>query len=824
MKNFTRIVTVIVTLMLIGSNIYSQLPGSTQMPLNPKSIPQFVDPLPHFAGLRVDASGGNLTIKYEPVKQVAVSTGTVLVNGTVGPLTPTVGLANFWGYSVSNGTVTRSAHWPAFSIEAKRGTPVNVTYENDLVDAAGNPLHYDNVNLYADQTIHWAAPLGMDMMNMAPYIGPVPVVPHLHGGEVPSESDGGPDAWFTPGYVIKGPSWGNGGTDQNYFYPNTQEAATLWWHDHALGATRLNVYAGLAGFYLLRDLTENQLQLPGWSGDDLVKEVAPVGTSGTFNPNPYLPEIEVVFQDRMFDTQGGLYFPNLPTNPMVHPLWTPEFIGDIITVNGKTWPYLSVAPRKYRLRLLNGSNARFYEIQLQGTAGGKTNPTIVQIGTDGGFLDAPVIINGLLLLAPGERADVVIDFTTSKPGQVWTLTNSARAPYPKGAPPNGSTTGRLMQFVVNGLMVSAANQAVAGTDKSLIPATLRTPLVKLTNFAGGINVIPLPTIKRQLTLNEVMGMGGPLEILVNNSKWAAPISENPTEGTTELWQIINTTADAHPMHLHLVQFQLVSRQPYNVNNYMKAYNAAFPGGTLGGITYLPGAYIPGFGPPIAYNTPNADGAIGGNPAVTPYLSTGLRFANPNEQGWKDTFIAYPGEITTFIIRFAPTDKAANAPAADLLFPTFNPAIGPGYVWHCHIIDHEDNEMMRPYTVQASSARPLAVALKGTSLLPNKSTNGALSLGASIQKSENLNGVVLKQNYPNPFRGVTEIQFTLPEAGHVELTLYNSIGIQVMTLLDAEAPAGLNTVKLDGVNLKPGVYFYKLETGAISQTKRMIIQN
>lgn len=819
MKIFTRFLIFLLVLCFLSLDVtYSQVTG--QIPLNPKSIPQFVDPLPHFAaGLRVDASGGNLVIRYQPTTQIAVSTGTVLATGTVGLLTPTVGQGRYWGYSVSNdgGNTFTPPHWPAFSIEARKGTPVNVTYENNLEGET-----YASVNLIADQTIHWASPLGMDMMNMSPYTGPVPVVPHLHGGEVASESDGGPEAWFTPGYAITGSSWGKAGTDQYYIYPNSQEAATLWWHDHALGATRLNVYAGLAGFYFLRGPDEENAKLPGWSGDDLVQEVAPLGTSGTFNLIPYKPEIEIAFQDRMFDNTGALYFPNLPTNPMVHPFWTPEFIGDVITVNGKTWPYLSVAPRKYRFRLLNGSNARTYEIQLKDLVTGMIGPTIVQVGTDGGLLDSPVPIVGKLLMAPGERADVVIDFSTSLPGQVWTVTNSARIPYPKGSPPNGSTTGRLMQFVVNGKMVSAADKVSPGTDKSAVPATLRsTPIVKLTNFAGGINVTPAPTVKRQLTLNEVMGMGGPLEILVNNTKWVAPITENPTEGTTELWQIINTTADAHPMHLHLVQFQLVSRQPYNVSNYVKAYGAAFPGGTLNGASYLPGVYMPGFGPPLAYNTLNADGAVGGNPAVTPFLQNGLRFANLNERGWKDTYIAYPGEITTFIIRFAPTDIPVTAPASSLLF-AFDPSVGPGYVWHCHIIDHEDNEMMRPFSVQPSPLRPQALLFGSKGNLPAVYSKTNVIQDANVKAINDASGVRLEQNFPNPLVNETEIRFNMPEDGHVRLTLFNQLGQQVKVLINSNAPAGVNTVILDKGNLSDGVYYYKLETGIFKDTRKMII--
>jgi len=803
MKQFLLLFAILCVFSLSKTKMYAQLPG--QLPVSPKAIPQFVDPLPHFAGLRVDASGGNLIVRYQPTSQVAVSTGTVLATGTVG-VTPGAGLGRYWAYSISNdgGISFTPPFWPAFTIEAQRGTPVNVLYENNLHGET-----YQSVNLIADQTLHWANP-SMDMtMPMTPYAGPIPVSPHLHGGEVPSESDGGPDSWFTPDYMMVGPSWSEG-VDQNYYYPNTQEEATLWFHDHALGVTRLNVYSGLAGFYFLRGANEEADQLPGWSGDDKVQEVAPLGTSGVFNPNPYLPEIEVVFQDRMFDTNGGLYFPNLPTNPMDHPYWTPEFIGDIITVNGKTWPYLSVAPRKYRLRLLNGSNARFYELWLQDLATGTAGPTIIQIGTDGGLLDAPVPIIGKLLLAPGERADVIIDFTASAPNQVWTLKNSANTPYPKGGPPNGSTVGRIMQFVVNGKMVSASNNAMPGMDKSMLPGQLRpSPLVKLTNFAGATNQIP--TVKRQLTLNEVMGMGGPLEVLVNNSKWdmngmnvpGLGETELPVEGTTELWQIINTTADAHPIHLHLVQFQLVSRQSFNLSKFMKSYNMTFTGGM----------YIPSVGPPLPYNRLNADGAIGGNPAITPFLQGKANPALLNERGWKDTYVVYPGEVTTFVIRYAPTDLPLSTPPENLLF-AFNPAEGPGYVWHCHIIDHEDNEMMRPYRVVSSPFRPVYAFKSG--IRKNE-----------IQEFTSKEFITytfgLSQNFPNPFVNETEIRFSLPEASRVKLSLYNQSGQLVKQLLDSEAPSGNNTVKLYADGLGKGIYYYQLISGQYKETKKLLIQ-
>jgi len=839
---------VLATLLLVSSSLQAQVP------LNPQKIPQFVDPLPHFAGLRLDAKfGGNMTITMKPTQQIAVSTGTKLAGGTVTP-GGTIGVANLWAYELDyNGTI-KPAHWPAFTIEAQRNNPLHVTYVNGLTGQT-----YANLGLTVDQTLHWANPDNLPMMDPAtfsPYLGEPPAVVHLHGGEVPPLSDGGPDSWFTPGYSKTGhafngtPAGGAAGVPAPYFYPNTQEPATIWFHDHALGATRLNVYAGMAGFYLLRGADENLLGLPGFAVDDLVQEVAPAGASGVFNPAPYLPEIEFAIQDRMFDTNGKLFFPSVGLNPE-HPFWVPEFVGDVITVNGRTWPYLSVAPRKYRFHILNGSNARFYNLSFP-----KGGPTITQIGTDGGFLDNPVPLgNGPLLLAPGERAVVVIDFTLfAKPvgfkgnwkPKSFILGNDARTPFPGGATVQGNTTGRIMQFVVNGLMVDGPDADAVAGDNSTIPANLRpaNPLVKLTDFAGG--QMPGTTVakKRQLTLNEVMGPGGPLEVLVNNTKWNGlsfgttpradfdPLvpggggmhdlyfSETIDEGTTEIWQIINLTADAHPIHLHLVQFQLMSRQPLNVAGYTAAYDGAFPGGGIDpmtGLAYPPGVFMGGFGPPLNYNAVNTDGAIGGNPPIAPHLIGALRPASLNERGWKDTFIMYPGEVTTVIARWAPTDKAVSLPPNSLWFD-FNPSGGHGYVWHCHIIDHEDNEMMRPYRVTANLNAPPGRFSSAIAMATKSPESDIADEVASARPA----AFELDQNYPNPFNPSTEIRFALPEDARVVLTLYNSLGQEIQRLLDADAPAGNHTVKLDASRLSSGTYFYRIQAGSYTAMKKMML--
>lgn len=795
---------------------YGQLPGSNQVSLDPSYIPKFVDPLPHFAGKRVNAmAGGKLIIKEVPAKQVVLSTGTVLNGGKVVGSDPDAGIAKYWAYSISkNGGKTWTLPvWPAYTIEAKRGNPLMVEYRNELFGQK-----YTDLNLSLDQSIMWAAPTVNGDQMTDPYSGDVPMVVHLHGGQVSSESDGGPNDWFTPGYAKTGFTWNKYGVDQYYTYPHLQEATTLWFHDHVVGATRLNVYAGLFGMYILRGGDEEVDKLPGWSKDDLVQEIALEESGKPFNSKPYLPEIELVIQDRMFDTDGQIYFPVEPPNPTIHPFWGPEFFGNVITVNGKTWPYLSVAPRKYRFRVLNGSNARFYNLWLQDPASDTKGPVITQIGVDGGFLNVPVSLDpkmgSSLLLAPSERADIIIDFSEVALGSVFTLMNDANAPYPDGDPVVAGSTDQVMQFVVNGQMVNAEHPNIAGLDKSKVSLHLRkTPLVKLTNFKGGTNIIP--DKKRQLTLNEVEADGGPELVVINNSRFNdmsgmglySEVTELPVEGTTELWQIINTTEDAHPIHLHLVQFQLVSRQLFDAERFESDYMNSFTG-INGGMA---GMYMGGEGPPFLYNVPNKDGAVGGNPAISSYLIGPVIPAELNERGWKDTYRVFPGEVTTFIVRFAPTDMKIGTIPEKLRY-SFDPSKGPGYVWHCHILDHEDNEMMRPYSVIASPYRDKEI-IRGYNLAQN------IKLAAPAIVSQ---GYALEQNYPNPVKYQTEIQFTLPAETHIQLTLYNLTGNEVKVLLDAVAPAGKNIVKLNADNLIPGIYYYQLRSNQFINMKKMIV--
>jgi len=652
-------------------NASVQVPG--QIPIPGASVPKYVTPLAHFDNI-ARVTGNPISVDMQEVQQMVLPPAMY----PVAPSPYALGTW-IWGYNVG----TRGAHTPGFSIQVTKGTPTTVNYLNSLPGGASS-----NVQklITVDQTIKWADPLNQGITTL-PYKGSPPAVVHLHGGEVPSEIDGGPNAWFTADGSHHGPGYNGFGAPTNganYTYPNNQEAAAIWFHDHVLGATRTNVYSGLAAFYLVRDgfdtgLIDNPLGLPA---------------------DNY--EIEMAIQDRQFDTNGQLLFPDgypaglngPPPNPTIHPYWIPEFLGDVIIVNGSSWPFFDVEPRRYRFRIVNGSNSRFYSLSLKDKIAGISLP-IWQIGTDGGLLDAavPIAPPNELLIAPGERADIIIDFT----GQLnknFTVYNTARAPYPKGATANPQTVGQIMQFRVNQSFVAnstfdpAENPTLRGvTDKPPAIRRLVDPV------AGTLADSITADVIRQLTLNEVIGPGGPIEVLVNNSKFAAAETEVPAFGSTEVWEIINLTADSHPIHLHLVQFQLMNRQAFQVGKYNKAYNAAFPEGVspTDGVTYPAGTFIPGFGPPLAYGTANADGAVGGNPAISPFLQKAPMPPNPNEAGWKDTVIMNPGEVTRIVVQFTSQDGSPFA---------FDPSTGPGYVWHCHIVDHEDNEMMRPYRTTA----------------------------------------------------------------------------------------------------------------------------
>jgi len=609
--------------------------AAAQAPLAGNSIPKYVEPV--YVPPVIDAFN-------RPDYTISMSELTWQVLPKSYPAT------RVWAYNRS---------YPGPTVVARRGVPVTVTYKNQLT----SPRLL--ASLPVDQTLHWADPLrlGCEMHVPPPdcttapddpccaaYAGPVPTAVHLHGGEVPSQFDGGPDSWFTADGRV-----GPGYSTNVYTYPNQQEATTLFYHDHALGMTRLNVFAGLAGFYLLKDPPNELASLPG----------------GAY-------ELGLALQDRSFDRRGQWLFPADGVNPDVHPFWSPEFFGDVIVVNGRSWPYLELEPRRVRLHLLNGSNARFYTLAIVREDSGARGPTFWQIGSDGGYLPRPVP-SDQVTLAPGERLDVVVDLTGVRVGSRFLVTNSAAAPYPTGAAPDRDTVGQVMELRV--VPLCGRDTSVAMTPQ--LDLRPRNPLVNLR--ATRQTTVPV----RRLTLNEDQGPGGPLRVLLNNATWSAPVTERPRVGATEIWEIVNLTADTHPVHLHLVQLQLLDRQPFDAGGYTTAYERAFPGGV----------YAPGGGPPGAYGRCTAGSVCGGNPDPAPFFQRAWPAIAPaaGEAGWKDTVRMNPGEVTRVIVRFAPQDVALGSVAPGRNRFAFDPTSGgPGYVWHCHIIDHEDNEMMRPY--------------------------------------------------------------------------------------------------------------------------------
>ena len=362
----------------------------------------------------------------------------------------------------------------------------------------------------------------------------------------------------------------------------------------------------------------------------------------------------IAIQDRMFfqkDSSGNndLAFPYAGPNPDIHPYWNPEFFGDTIMVNGQAWPNLNVDRGQYRFRLLNGSNARFYSLSLS------NGMSFVQIGSDGGYLKSAVKLTKLTM-GTGERADILIDFSSVAPGTKIILKNDAPGPFPTGTAADPKTVGQIMQFTIG---------KDAGFKPKSLPSTLN-PTLPGSSFP----TLAQTSLKRVLTLHEYASANGPLAMFLNGQMWDAAVSETPKVGTTEDWYFANLTMDTHPMHLHLIQFQLVSRQNFNAAKYEADWLAKNKAGlTMGHLPLMkPTVVLP----------------------IEPYLTGSPTGPDANERGWKDVVRSNPGQVTRIRARFARQDGSPFG---------FDATEGPGYVWHCHIVDHEDNEMMRPMNLK-----------------------------------------------------------------------------------------------------------------------------
>jgi spore coat protein A, manganese oxidase len=502
-------------------------PTTARTVLDPDSLPKFVDPLPipptaQAAGYRPSPMNPGVKVPYY---KIAMRQFEKRVHRD---LKPTL----LWGYESA---------WPGPTFETRSGEELLVEWANELPEKHFLPIDHD---------LHGA------------HVGTpeVRTVVHLHGARVPPGDDGHPENWYVRG------------NSAAYHYPNRQDAMMLWYHDHAMGIHRLNMFAGLLGLFVIRNSVEEALNLP----------------KGRY-------EVPLVLCDRIFDQQGRL---NYPVSDNAEAPWLPEVFGNATTVNGTLFPYLDVEPRKYRFRVLNASNSRFHHLSFS------TRLSFLQIGSDQGLLPEPVQLTNLFI-APAERMDVIVDFT------------------------NHSGQEILLKDETSAVMQVRVSSAVT-TDISSSPMTLR----------------PVPRIQesqavktRVLTLNEYQDLSGnPVLMLLNGARWHEPITENPVINTAEIWSLVNLTDDSHPIHLHLVRFQILDRRPFDRFAYRASRVLRYTG-----------------------------------PAVSP---------DPGEAGWKDTVKAAPAMVTRIIIPFE--------------------GYTGRYVWHCHILEHADNEMMRPYEVIAAS--------------------------------------------------------------------------------------------------------------------------
>jgi FtsP/CotA-like multicopper oxidase with cupredoxin domain len=762
MKQHTRTVPALVLCVsgLIAMSTISAdpLPGGT---LDPLAIPKYVTPLVIPPVMNNDGTGANnYDIAVREFRQQILPGGIWnSLNGRKDKFNPT----RVWSYGPAADPLPAMGvapaansqfNYPAYTIEAATDTPLNVRWINGLVDEKGDYLEH---LLPIDQTVHWANP-PQECRTGAPrtdcagssqeaYKGPVPIITHVHGAHVGPESDGYPEAWWLPaarnlpkGYATSGTLFddvtgNNDGTlgYADFSYPNDQPAATLWYHDHTLGMTRNNVYAGPAGFWLLRgrngevgDASKGPNDANDWDG--ILPGPAPVANQGVLELNvPGSParnairEIPVVIQDRSFNKDSSLYYPKeraffeglakgdlkIPFigDPQgrpsdVLPIWQPEAFFNVMVVNGVSWPELEVAPALYRLRLLNGCGSRFLWLKFDNPA-----VNVWQIGAEQGFLSAPVDMNALnldgsgdgkaqILMALAERADVIVDFRGLADGATFELINiGPDEPFGGGIPgidfdpADANSTGKVMRFrVSHGLLGSSPTDpggAKSATDPGYLVLNTEAPL-------GSTNQT------RNVSLNEAES-----ELVC--------VTENLAKGTFEYaGPPVNGTCPHGAEFFGPIEALLGTVTGSGANatgNSLKWTDASDPANQAIGVTLNNGANVvvnvtenPVLGDTEEWTIYNftADAhpihlhlvrfevlgreSIGGGPSVA-----GSNGPLPWETGYKDTVISYPGEITTVKALF------------DI----------PGlYVWHCHIVEHEDNEMMRPYYVGDGDFTPL----------------------------------------------------------------------------------------------------------------------
>jgi spore coat protein A, manganese oxidase len=603
---------------------------------------KFVWPLPRF-GVEIPVASPDRS-RYPGTDYYRIAMGEYRQQ-----LHPELNPTRLWGYA----DITAPGVAPTFrhlgpAVLTQRGRPVRVTFRNDLDPNCNHPLPVDTSLMGAD--------------------GPVTrLTPHLHGGFVPWPSDGGPLSWSEPNGT-RGSSridWlpdESGVLTDDVWYGNEQSARLMWYHDHALGTTRLNAYAGLAAPYLLTDEIEQELVASG---------AIPGLVAGT--------DIPLVIQDKSFRTEsdaygdaGDLWYPDaqdpadvLPGFTPPFPSCVPEFFGDTMLVNGIVYPYLEVEPRRYRFRILNACNARFLRLRLvyadrvePSEAGiNDSGASLVQIGNEGGFLPRPVVLNQVTL-GPAERTDLIVDLSNVPAGAKLILYNDAGAPFPDGDPmmdyDYGKRGASMAGFGPNTRTLMQLRMTALKGARDPKPAPLRLPFIEALSAKDAL--------VRNLTINEDFDEYGRLLQRIGTDtqlspgtfarNYHDPATETPYAGAVEVWNIFNLSADTHPVHFHLVNVQVLGRRRFRAGRFN---------------------------------------------GISPHFLGPMRSPDANELGWKETVRMNPGEMTQVIMRF---DLPAPPPGVTIpSSPSYAGMNVHEYVWHCHMLEHEEHDMMRPLLVR-----------------------------------------------------------------------------------------------------------------------------
>ena len=551
--------------------------------------------------------------------------------------------------------------WPGKTFQIRRNNgETEVEWNNDLPRSHPLPV---------DTNLHWCFSLhgdssanGVDYTKYSIKKNGVPSITHLHGGHSDFQFDGNPEFFYTPDHKITGPQWDAvpGGFTNKFRYDNDVQPGTLWYHDHALGITRLNVYAGLAGFYFIRDDDD--------TGDDQNRLGLP----------SYPHEMALALQDRMFLETGDLFYPAFPGDPFYEgfitdegavlppdlfpgggPTALAEFFGDHMVVNGVIWPKADVDRSCYRLRLLNGCDSRFMVLRFRAVDPGVTDPNHASasapipfyvIGSDQG-LGTPQQTD-VLVFEPGSRYDVLFDFSDSAlAGKRVIMENIGwDAPFGGDFGANPDPDDVFVDRRTDRIMAFDVSNGAKGTP---------CDISGLPNYGG----VPGNGPTRKVALFEGKDEFGRLQPLLGAYEggewkaltWHLPTTETPSVDTTETWEVYNFTGDAHPVHLHLVNFEVLGRYAISFDS-----DDGDPGQEV-----------------LQHN-----GEIGIAPAVSNVSVGGLVNLGPaegySETAPKDMVTALPEQMTKIRAHF---DKRGR------------------YVWHCHILSHEDHEMMRPLVVK-----------------------------------------------------------------------------------------------------------------------------